>query len=70
MRRHRFPTCPETGKVRFGEHKDATQALRLARISAGRDLASRRREARSYRCGSCRGWHLTSMQFVPAHVTA
>jgi hypothetical protein len=63
-RNHIYPRCPATGKVRFGEHKDATQALRQARQaaqSAARQvLPSRRREARSYRCPHCRGWHLTS----------
>ena len=61
MIRHRFPQCTKAGKVRFGEHKDATQALREARRAAGRDgVSSRRRETRSYQCSSCRGWHLTS----------
>lgn len=67
-RQHRWPTCEATGKTRFGELKDARQALKHAthaRWAAGLDGAtSTRREVRAYRCPDCRGYHLTSKQLV------
>lgn len=61
--KHRFPRCSTTGKVRYGERKDARLALedcrRLAAASAICGV-TRRTECRSYRCASCSGWHLTS----------
>lgn len=62
---HRWPTCPETGKLRLGERKDTHLALKSVRaqreaaVAAGR--TSVRRECRAYRCTCCRGWHLTSI---------
>jgi hypothetical protein len=56
MGRRRLPRCPATGKVRFRDHHDATQALAAAR----RSTSDRRREQRSYLCATCRGFHLTS----------
>jgi hypothetical protein len=63
-RRHRFPLCPVTGKLRLGERKDARLALKdcqRMRASAAADgMTSGRRECRAYRCQHCAGWHLTS----------
>ena len=70
-RRHRFPKCPATGKVRFGERKDATLALRCAfHVRAGqrsRGDQVTRLECAAYRCEHCRGWHLStqSLRLLP-----
>lgn len=51
-------------KVRYRDSREAKQALwstsnkRVRDERAGR--GSNRREARTYRCGICKGWHLTS----------
>lgn len=62
-RHHHWPRCPYSGKVRFREHADATEALRNARrtiLAAARDdVPTTHRETRSYKC-RCGGWHLTS----------
>ena len=51
-------------KVRYRDSREAKQALWSTANKRVRDekagLASARREARTYRCGICRGWHLTS----------
>ncbi|MEV7364285.1 hypothetical protein [Streptomyces sp. NPDC091299] len=47
-------TCP-TGKLRYRDRIAAQ--LALTRID---NLDPRRREQRTYRCPTCRGWHLTS----------
>ena len=71
---HAFPTCSATGKIRYGEHKDATATLieirrtRLERQSRGR--RTRRREQSSYRCQSCAGFHLSSWLSGQAEVVA
>lgn len=74
MSRHRYPLCPASGKVRYGERKDVKLVLRGAERDRSRarlnDVPCSRREIRSYRCPDCRGWHLTSqparpIQFVP-----
>lgn len=63
-RPHAWPLCPVTGKARFGERRDARQALeRAAHLRAiaaldGRESAAQMR--RAYRCPFCDGWHLTS----------
>jgi len=64
-RRHTWPTCPATGKVRLGEPKDVRLALRAAawaRAAAATtdDGGTSRREVRGYRCTACNGYHLTS----------
>lgn len=63
-RHHKFPRCPDTGKVRFGERKDVRLVLAdaaHARSRASRDgVTSNRHEVRGYECQHCRGWHLTS----------
>ena len=68
---HKWPTCRSTGKKRFGERKDAKQALRAAsrvRARARLDEAvTRANVVRAYRCSGldgCRGWHLTSQSFA------
>ena len=74
MSRHRYPLCPVSGKVRYGERKDVRLVLRGAERDRARarlnDVACSRREIRSYRCAECHGWHLTSqpdrpIQLVP-----
>jgi hypothetical protein len=74
MSRHRFPLCPASGKIRYGERKDVKLVLRGAERDRSRarllDVACSRREIRSYHCADCCGWHLTSqparpMQLVP-----
>lgn len=64
MSHHRYPICPATGKVRYGERKDIKLVMRQAdsdRSQARLDnVACSRREIRSYSCSDCRGWHLTS----------
>ncbi|MCI1748571.1 MAG: hypothetical protein LKI24_11050 [Acidipropionibacterium sp.] len=64
--RHRFPICPATGLVRFGELKDARLALKEAarsRAAAKSDgTHSRRSEVRAFHCKSCRGYHLTKQR--------
>jgi hypothetical protein len=61
---HKFPKCPETGKVRFRERKDANLALRRAfHVRAGqRSRGERvtRLECTAYRCEKCRGWHIST----------
>lgn len=51
-------------KIRYRDHREAVAVLhKIAglRDRAKRDgLDSRRREARSYPCDGCRGFHLTS----------
>lgn len=63
--RRNWPICPQTGKQRLGERKDAKQALEAARhqragaaLGDGRATWTVRRE---YPCEHCRGWHLTTL---------
>jgi hypothetical protein len=72
---HRYPICPVSGKVRYGERKDIKLEMRRADVDRSRarmnGLDCSRREIRSYQCCDCRGWHLTSkpirtIQLVPA----
>ena len=74
MSYHRYPTCPISGKVRYGERKDIKLALRRADSDRSRarikGAGCSRREIRGYRCSDCGGWHLTSkparwVGFVP-----
>lgn len=74
MSHHRFPLCPTSGKVRYGERKDIKLVLRGAERDRARarlnGVTCSRREVRSYRCAECHGWHLTSqpartIQLVP-----
>lgn len=50
--RHRFPRCPLTGKVRFGEHRDATQALAQCRRLAKAAVEARGAGPCAARCGA------------------
>jgi hypothetical protein len=68
-RRHRYPQCRRSGKIRYRWHADAVQALQLARRQAQLALLRgaatvHRHEKRIYRCGACGGWHLTSRSQV------
>lgn len=64
IRKHRLPTCPTTGKLRYRDHDQARDGLssskerRLRVESEG--LTSRRHEIRTYKCSFCAGWHSTS----------
>ena len=64
MSHHRYPICPSTGKIRYGELKDIKLTMRQVaqdRSSARLNkVACTRREVRSYECSDCSGWHLTS----------
>ena len=63
--RRNWPICPQTGKQRLGERKDAKQALEAARHQrAGAAIAGDRSGwtvRREYPCEHCRGWHLTTL---------
>ena len=52
------------GKVRFRDHEQAIDALHRIYNSAKSALeeygTTHRQECRSYQCGLCFGWHLTS----------
>jgi hypothetical protein len=69
MSHHRYPICPTSGKVRYGELKDVKIAMRQADRDRSRarvnEVACSRREIRSYECSDCRGWHLTSQPAQP-----
>lgn len=58
-------TCPETGKIRYGERFDAQKALQHAfheRAAARLDgVEPTNRVVRAYKCRACRGFHTTSM---------
>jgi len=63
--KHSLPTCAASGKIRYRDHHQANDALsstkwrrRLDELSG---IESKRNETRSYRCGECRGWHITSL---------
>lgn len=68
-RKHRFPLCPSTGKIRYHERNDATYAVRSARRMRSRAAvhggSCTNRVERSYRCPDCLGWHLTSQPRRP-----
>jgi hypothetical protein len=75
MSHHRYPICPASGKVRYGERKDIKLAMRQADWDRSRaalnEVTCSRREIRSYECPDCSGWHLTSkpsrpIRLVPA----
>ncbi len=60
--------CPTTGKIRYGELRDAKQAIehafhsRAAARLDGREPTNR--VVRAYRCPDCRGYHTTSVPFA------
>jgi len=65
-------------KIRYRDSREAKDALWRTRARRERDeregVESPRREARTYRCGKCYGWHLSSQIFAadwegaPTHV--
>ena len=69
MSHHRYPICPVSGKVRYGERKDIKLVMRQAAWDRSQarvnEVACSRREIRSYECSDCRGWHLTSQPARP-----
>jgi len=64
INRHRRTLCPATGKVRLRDSHQAAHALEGARLVAAverfRAGHTNRHETSYYKCGSCRGYHLTS----------
>lgn len=54
MTRVRYTRC-KTGKRRYRDQIAAKLAMASA-ASKGRD------EKRAYKCGTCRGWHITSQE--------
>jgi hypothetical protein len=52
------PGC--TNKRRFGSYDEAQLALVDAKIKRAFGRSQKRREERSYYCGNCNGFHLTS----------
>jgi hypothetical protein len=74
MSGHRYPICPDSGKVRYGERKDIKLAMRGADRDRSRarlnGVPCSRREIRSYQCSDCRGWHLTSKPLRPIRLVA
>lgn len=56
--------CPSTGKVRYRDSEDASDALTALRNAARRAEESggehRIQVVRKYRCEECNSWHLTS----------
>lgn len=71
MSHHRYPICPTSGKLRYGELKDIKLVMRQADSDRSRARLNKvtcsRREIRSYECSDCHGWHLTSkpIRLVP-----
>jgi hypothetical protein len=65
--------CDASGKRRFRDRHDAGLELRrLSRSRARLDVEGAThsiRVVRSYECGACGGWHLTSRPEPPAPVT-
>lgn len=54
------PGC--RGKRRFGSYDEAQLALVDAKIKRAFGRSQKRREVRSYWCGACKGFHLTSQE--------
>lgn len=63
--KHNLPVCAATGKIRYRDHRQATDALSSAkwkrRLDEYAGIASNRNETRSYKCLECTGWHITSL---------
>lgn len=72
MSYHRYPICPISGKIRYGERKDIKLELRQADRERSRarkdDVPCSRRETHGYRCSDCGGWHLTSQPARPVRL--
>jgi hypothetical protein len=62
--RKNWPICPQTGKQRLGERKDAKLALEAARHQRAHAALEGGESGwtvcREYQCEHCGGWHLTS----------
>ena len=71
--RAHHPQCDTTGKRRFRDRHDAGLELRrLSRSRARLDAEGAQHSihvVRSYECGACGGWHLTSRPEPPRPVT-
>jgi hypothetical protein len=68
-RRHPIPrpkSCPMSGKIRYRDAREATEALHALTNRAARaeQLGGEHgiRVRRKYQCNACRGWHLTSQE--------
>lgn len=63
--RHNPPRCATTGKLRYRDHRQASDALSSTRWRRRLDqldgIESKRNETRSYKCPHCGGWHITSI---------
>ena len=79
MSHHRYPICPTSGKIRYGELKDVKLAMRQASWDRSRarvnEVTCSRREIRSYECPDCSGWHLSyqparPVRLLPEQTTA
>lgn len=72
MSHHRYPICPTSGKVRYGDRKDVKLEMRKADRDRSRarlnKVSCSRREVRSYECAECLGWHLTSQPARTIHL--
>jgi hypothetical protein len=72
MSHHRYPICPASGKIRYGELKDVKLTMRQAAWDRSRarvnEVACSRREIRSYECPDCSGWHLSSKPARPVRL--
>ena len=56
-----YDICAVTGKRRYATKQAARKALHEAeQFARTRDVP-----CRSYQCGDCHGWHLTSHRFRP-----
>jgi len=56
-----YDICATTGKRRYATKQAARKALHEAeQFARTRDVP-----CRSYQCGDCHGWHLTSHRFRP-----
>jgi hypothetical protein len=66
--------CPMSGKVRYRDAREATDALHALtnQASLADQLGGQHtiRVQRKYQCNACRGWHLTSQATWGAHVDA
>ena len=72
--RRNWPICPQTGKQRLDERRDAKLTLEAARhIRAHAELGGMESGwtvRREYRCEHCGGWHLTSQSARSQSATA
>ena len=72
MSHHRYPICPASGKIRYGELKDVKLTMRQAASDRSRarlnEVSCSRREIRSYECPDCSGWHLSSTPARPVRL--